>query len=132
MRSKAELDGLVRIAFGGMVAEELFFGDTSTGVAGDLEQATKFVAAMVGQCGMAGTLRYYDAQEDKEGRAVMEEILRTAKDDVTQMLSEHRHVVEALRDALLERNELVAEEITDVIDRAMGVGEIDLRDALSR
>jgi hypothetical protein len=43
------------------------------------------------------------------------------------MLREHRHVVEALRDALLERSELIAEEITDVIESANA--EIDLRSA---
>ncbi len=128
MRTKTELDGLVRIAFGGMVAEELFFGDTSTGVGGDLEQATAFVAQMIGQLGMGGTLRTFDALADKEGRLMVEAMLVEAKDDVTQMLREHRHVIEALRDALLERSELIAEEITDVIEAANG--EIDLRSAL--
>ena len=34
------------------------------------------------------------------------------------MLGKHRHIVEALRDALLDREELIAEEILDVIHAA--------------
>ena len=128
MHTKTELDGLVRIAFGGMVAEELFFGDTSTGVGSDLQQATNYAALMIGQLGMGSTLRTFDALDDKEGRAMVEAMLGEAKDDVTQMLRENRHVIEALRDALLDRSELIAEEITDVIESANS--EIDLRGAV--
>ena len=35
-RSRAELTALIQIAMGGQVAEEMFFGDVSTGPAGDL------------------------------------------------------------------------------------------------
>jgi ATP-dependent Zn protease len=133
MKTKAELDALVRISFGGMVAEELFFGDTSTGVGSDLNQATTLVSLMVGQLGMAGNLRTFDAMEDKEGRLTIEALLQEAKDDVTRMLMSHRHVIEALRDELLERKELIADEITEVIDKAMSGGdELDLREAFRR
>jgi cell division protease FtsH len=127
MKTKTELDALVRISFGGMVAEELFFGDTSTSVSADLEAATNYAAAMVGQLGMGGTLRTFDALKDDEGTARVEEMLQSAKAEVTTMLIEHRHVIEALRDALLDRNELIADEITDVIEKASSQ-PIDLRD----
>jgi ATP-dependent Zn protease len=132
MKTKAELDALVRICFGGMAAEELFFGDISTGVGGDLQQATAYVAQMVGQLGMGGTLRSFDAMADKEGRATIESLLAAAKADATAMLADHRHVVEALRDALLDRKELIADEITEVIEAAMTGDAIDLREPLSR
>nr|MBA3655032.1 hypothetical protein [Actinomycetota bacterium] len=128
MKTKTELEALVRISFGGMAAEELFFGDTSSGVGGDLETATAIVSQMVGQMGMGGSLRSYDAMADKEGRAVIESKLAEAKADATEMLDAHRHVVEALRDALLDRKELIADEITDVIEKAeAAAGNIDLR-----
>ena len=53
-RGRAELRGLIQIAFGGQVSEELFFGDVSTGPAGDLAYATQVAAQMVGAAGMAG------------------------------------------------------------------------------
>ncbi|HTW19903.1 MAG TPA: AAA family ATPase, partial [Mycobacteriales bacterium] len=60
-RSRSEMIGLIRIAMGGQCAEELFFGDVSTGPAGDLLYATNVAAQMVGATGMAGTLISYAA-----------------------------------------------------------------------
>ena len=39
-KTRSEIDALIQIAFGGMVAEEMFFGETSSGVAADLQAAT--------------------------------------------------------------------------------------------
>jgi len=54
-----------------------------------------------------------------EGREAVERILNDAKKSVHTMLDVHRHVVEALRDALLERDELIGDEIVEVIERAL-------------
>ena len=48
--------GLIQIAMGGQVAEELFFNDVSTGPGSDLLYATNVAAQMVGACGMTDTL----------------------------------------------------------------------------
>ena len=99
-----------------------------------------------GTLGMAGSLVSFDAMDaagarnvvakvvsDDAARASLEGILDGAKAAADRMLVEHRHVAEALRDALLERDELIADEITAVIDEARarhhaGVhAEIDLR-----
>jgi ATP-dependent Zn protease len=129
-RGRRELLGLVRIAFGGQVAEELFFGDVSTGPGGDLAYATGIAASMVGQAGMAGTLVSFSAVQgsslsdpglvgrvlaDDEGRRMVEELLHEQREAVRGLLAENRHLVEALRDALLERHELIGSQITDVI-----------------
>ena len=60
------------------------------------------------------------------GREVLERILADAKSEVTRMLQRNRHLVEALRDALLERDELVGDDIGGVIGAAEE-GVIDLR-----
>ena len=127
-KTRSELTALVQIAFGGMVAEELFFGEAGTGPAGDLEAATRTAAMMVGAFGMTGSLVSLAAAggppganivakvlSDDSGRAALEGILRDAKEFVRGLLEQHRNIVEALRDALLERNELVADEIEEVI-----------------
>jgi ATP-dependent Zn protease len=110
-----------------MVAEELFLGETTSGVAGDLQAATTAAAQMVGTLGMAGTLFSYSAvrrveldltgkvSATQDGLARIEAILETAMDEVRTMLRVHSHVVEGLRDALLAREELIGEEILDVI-----------------
>ncbi len=60
-RSRRELESLMCIAFGGQAAEDLFFGDVSTGPGGDLTYATNVAAQMVGQAGMADTLISFSA-----------------------------------------------------------------------
>ncbi len=126
-KTKSEVGALIDIAFGGMVAEELFFGEASTGVASDLQAATQNACQMVGQLGMGTTLISSAAMEypaggivskvlaTDDGRAEVEDLLGASKDSVTRMLDEHRNVVEALRDALLEREELIGEDILQVI-----------------
>ncbi len=54
LQSRSELLGLIAISMGGQSAEELFFGDISTGPSGDLLAATRVAASMVGSCGMEG------------------------------------------------------------------------------
>jgi ATP-dependent Zn protease len=136
-RSSTEMRGLVQIAFGGQVAEELFFGDVSTGPGGDLLYATNVAADMVGACGMTDTLISYAAVQsgalsgtnvtgrvlgDGEGRSRVEGLLREQKEIVRTLVRDNSHLVAALRDALLERHELVGSEITDVLDAASPLG----------
>ena len=45
------------------------------------------------------------------GRSEVEGVLAAAKESVAHMLEEHRNVVEALRDALLDREELIGDDI---------------------
>ncbi len=131
LKSESEITALIQIAMGGMVAEELFFGETSSGVAGDLQAATTAAAEMVGSLGMADSLISYAAMTTPgaantvakvlatdEGKDAVNRILNEAKAAVKDMLSSHRFLVEHLRDALLERNELVGEQITDAIAAA--------------
>jgi cell division protease FtsH len=147
-KTRTEITALIQIAMGGLVAEELFFGETSTGVAGDLQAATGAAAQMVGSLGMAGSLISLDAAggpsganlvakvlSSDEGREAVERILGDARARVQTLLKDNIGVVEALRDALLDRDELVGEEITQVIATARPVstqasavsGVIDLR-----
>ena len=136
-KTKSEVRALIDIAFGGMVAEELFFGEASTGVAGDLQAATLNACQMVGLLGMGRSLVSAAAMEypaggivskvlsTDGGRDEVEELLAAAKASVTTMLDEHRDVVESLRDALLERDELIGDEILQVIRTAQTPASLD-------
>jgi len=53
-----------------------------------------------------------------EGKARIEEMLVIARAEAKEMIEAHRHVVEAPRDALLERDELIGDEILEVITGA--------------
>ena len=132
-RSRKEMTALIQIAMGGQVAEELFFGDVSTGPGGDLLYATNVAAEMTGSCGMGETLVSYAAIQnsafsdtnivgrvlgDAEGRTRVEELLQRQKVVVRGLLDSNMHLVAALRDALVERHELIGTEITDVLESA--------------
>jgi ATP-dependent Zn protease len=130
LQSESEVHGLIQIALGGLVAEELFFGEISSGPSGDLQAATTLAAQMIGSLGMAGSLFSYEAMlmpntdivtrvvSSDDGKATIERKLETARGEVRGLLAEHRVVVEALRDALLDRHELIGDEILDVIRHA--------------
>ena len=149
-RSRAELRSLIQVAMGGQVAEEIFFGDVSTGPGGDLVYATNVAAQMVGAAGMVDTLVSYVAVQgssltdsglvgrvlgDTEGRRMVEELLQQQKRAVRELMSANRHLVEALRDALLERHELIGPEIVEVLQaaqerhRAQGAPGVTLAEA---
>jgi ATP-dependent Zn protease len=147
-RSRAEMQALIQIAFGGQCAEEIFFGDVSTGPGGDLLYATNAAAEMVGAHGMDDTLISFLAVQnsalsdtnivgrvlaDPEGRAAVEALLVRQKSRAKALLEQHTHLVEALRDALLEHEELIGDEITDVLEAAQAgrkdeLQVIDLRE----
>ena len=142
-RSRSQLQALIQIAMGGQCAEEIFFGDVSTGPGGDLLYATNCAAEMVGTHGMNGSLVSYAAIQngsfndtnivgrvlaDDRGRDAVEALLQEQKDTAKRLLLENRHLVEALRDALLERHELIGSEITDVLEAASAPAVVDLRE----
>ncbi len=133
-RTRSEIEAGIAIALGGLVAEEICIGESGTGPAADLAYATTLAANMVGSFGMAGSLISYDAVThgpigganlvakvlaDKEGKQRVEDILGAQRERVQAVLAENDDVHAALRDALLDRDELVREEIVDVIEKAI-------------
>jgi cell division protease FtsH len=132
-RSRKEMFDLVEIAFGGMCAEEAFFGEAGTGPGGDLAYATQVGCDIVGSCGMAGSLVSLAATQhsafndtnlvgrvlaDPVTRPAVDRLLAQSKARVRALIEANTHLVEALRDALLERDELIGEEITAVLEAA--------------
>ena len=89
---------------------------------------------MIGSCGMGESLISIAAAgtgllsgglvekvlADKAARAELDALLASSRDAARAIVTEHGEVVEALRDALMERDELVGREITDVITRLPG------------
>ncbi|MDQ1688239.1 MAG: cell division protease FtsH [Frankiaceae bacterium] len=143
-RSRSEMLALIQVALAGQCAEELFFGDVSTGPGGDLLYATNVAAEMVGSCGMVDSLISYGAVQqgalggsnlagrvlgDSRGREAVANLLNEQKVIIRAKLEESMHMVAALRDALIDRHELIGHEITDVLRSAKPTpAVIDLRD----
>ena len=133
-KSKSELEAQVAISLAGMAAEEQYFGEAGTGPGSDLTAATQIAATMVGALGMAGSLVSFDAIDegpvsnrnlvgkvlsDAQAKHRVETILDTQKSRAKEILRDNQDVLLALRDALMDRDELVGDEITAVIIEAI-------------
>jgi len=137
--SASYLIGRIAGALGGRAAEQLIYGEVSTGAESDLEQATRIARQMVGRWGMSPAIGPvsvlpgpgqelpfgFDAngpsqatQEllDSEIRRLLDEAAKHAE----QVLSEHRANLDSLVEALLESETLDADDAYRAagIDRA--------------
>ncbi|HEX9824671.1 MAG TPA: AAA family ATPase [Actinomycetota bacterium] len=133
-KSRSELEALIAISLGGLASEEIFLGETGTGPAADLTAATEIAATMVGALGMGGSLVSLEAViegavstrnltgrvlADPATRGRVEWLMNEQRVRAEAVLKENDDIVMALRDALLERDELVGEEILLVIRGAI-------------
>jgi cell division protease FtsH len=119
--SDRELRARIEVALGGRTAEEVVFGDTTTGAESDIQQLTQIARQMVGRWGMSaeiGTIAVLPQQDgyphpdeasDETQRLVDREVRKlvaTAHDDVTRLLTGHRAQLDGLAGALLEHETL--------------------------
>ena len=114
----------IKVALGGRVAEEVVFGDLTTGAESDIQQLTRIARHMVGRWGMSRTigpvavlpadgvsplLPGVSETSEQTQQLVDEEVRRiidTAHDEAIETLSEHRSNLDSLVAALLEHETL--------------------------
>src|SRR5919106_1211104 len=141
-KTRSELEATLKIALGGMAAELLFFNESGTGPSSDLAAATTVAAQMVGSFGMGSSLVSYDAVVSGGGlgganlvaqvltnddtKREVEDLLRRHKDQVYYLLENNRDLIEALRDALLDHDELLGDEILAVIEETLARRKLQL------
>lgn len=127
MYNRDELFARLVFAMGGRAAEELVFGEPTTGASADIEQATKIARAMITEYGMSPTLgavKYGEEQGDpfsgrggggtleyspKIAAEIDEEIrylLDKAHEKAYRILEEHRDYLDRLAEKLLEKETL--------------------------
>ena len=118
-RTEYETDILVSLA--SLAGERLFFGgDSSSGVTGDLEQATMVASFMEGQWGMGSTLSSYPAARRPELADRIEDSLSALFQRTSDILAEHRSDVLALAHALESHKTLSGEDVTAIFERRAG------------
>src|SRR5690606_12702960 len=115
------LRGKIIGALGGRAAEDLVFGEFTTGAEQDLETCTRIARSMVGKWGMSeriGPISVLPPEEgDPRAYGVSEELLAAVDAEVRRLvdecyaealrlLEEHRDRLEAIAEALLEHEPL--------------------------
>lgn len=125
LNTQKQLLARIQVFLAGLVAEEVWFGQTTSGPSSDLQAATQIASIYVGVYGMgrslisaaaaqdpfAGGNVVHTVLSDPDRRREVDEILNDCRRRVRALLAQKRHVVEGVRDALLEREELIGDEI---------------------
>lgn len=132
-----QLEARLAMAMGGRVAEELVFGEITTGASNDLEQATNIAQTMVTRYGMSRKLgpRTFGKREemvflgreiseqrdysDRVAKTIDEEVRRliqTAYDTAKRILTEERVRLDHISDYLLEHETIDEEQVPDLFD----------------
>jgi len=122
--SEAELRAKIRVALGGRVAEEVVFGDITTGAESDIQQVTMIARGMVERWGMSEKVGFLTVKgQDGQGfllpgsepaseatqelvDAEVRRIVDEEQDATRRLLERERDKLDALAEALLERETL--------------------------
>jgi cell division protease FtsH len=148
-RGRRELEAMLAMAFGGRVAEDLVFGEITTGAANDIQQATATARRMVCEFGMSeklGPISYSDEEEhlflgreiartrthsdetarliDAEIRRFIDEAYAKARDIITK----NREKLEAIAESLLKYETITGEEVQMLL-RGEKIDELKEREA---
>ncbi len=139
LRARSELEDELAMLLGGRTAEEVVFGDPTTGAANDIERVTRMARAMVTEYGMSDRLgplqlgrkdgEVFLGKEvghevnysDEIAAAIDQEVRRivdSAHGRAREILTTHRLVLDELAAALIER------ETLDEHDLAVVFGDI--------
>jgi cell division protease FtsH len=119
----------IKVALGGRAAEELVYGETSTGAESDIQQLTEIARQMVGRWGMSSAIGpvaviprdgmgpllpgaaevspHTQQLVDDEVRRIVDE----AHQEVVALLQQNRSKLDSLASALLEHETLDEEDV---------------------
>ena len=143
--SRTFLLNSICILLGGRVAEQLVFGEITTGAGNDIERATEMARKMVCEWGMSdelGPLTFGKKEEQiflgreiaqhrdySESTAIridqeVHRLVTSSSDKVTELLGNNQELLRALALALLEHETLSATDIEEIM-AAHGVGTAD-------
>jgi cell division protease FtsH len=133
---KTYLHDRIGVMLGGRAAEQLVFGEVSSGAEDDLKQATRLARHMVTHWGMSEKIGPVAFRRGEEhiflGREMTQQrdfsehtaqiiddevgsLLKGVEQEITTLLQQHRDQLESLAQALLEKETLQADEIRSIL-----------------
>jgi len=137
LTTRAELSDTMAMTLGGRAAEEIVFGEITTGASNDLEKVTQTAKQMVMRFGMSEKLgprvfghehaqpflgREFSSEpdySDEIAREIDDEIRRiveTAHQSAKDILTEHRESLETISEILIKRETIEREQFEALLD----------------
>jgi len=152
LKSRSEMRAELAMLLGGRTAEEIVFGDPTTGAADDIDRVTKLARAMVTQYGMSEKLgpQAYGRGSDEvflgkemghanelsdslanEIDAEVRDLVNVAHREAFEILHHHRGTLEALATALIEHETLDEDMLKEILGEASTWGSDPTRSTRS-
>lgn len=133
--TKQELENKIATFTGGRAAEELVFGEVTTGASNDIEQATKLARAMITRYGMSDDFdmvaletvsnQYLggdaslacsaDTQKEIDRKVV--ELVKRQHEKASKILADNRAKLDELAKYLYEKETITGEEFMSILDK---------------
>ena len=141
LNSEEELRDMLVSLVGGRAAEEVVFGNVTTGAANDIERATAIARNMVTRFGMSKRFgliglatvesQYLEGRtalncSDKTAADIDEEVMKILKESyekALEMLRENRDVMDKLAAFLIEKETITGKEFMKIFREAKGIPE---------
>ncbi|MBN2859962.1 MAG: ATP-dependent zinc metalloprotease FtsH [Sphaerochaetaceae bacterium] len=134
-KNRSSLFDWIKVTMGGYVAEEIIYGETTTGTSNDIKQATDIARRMVTEWGMSDLgfigfgkddeplflgreiAQHKDYSEDtaKKIDEEISKILTGALADTRRILTEHKDQLDTLTEALIDKETLGDDEIRELL-----------------
>ena len=135
LMSRQELENKIATFAGGRAAEEVVFGEITTGAANDIEQATKLARAMITRYGMSddfdmvametvnnkylgGDTSLECAEEtQREIDEKVVELVKTQHEKARRILQENRSKLDELAKVLYEKETITGKEFMEILNK---------------
>ena len=139
--TKSKMLETIMVSLGGRIAEEIIFGDVTTGASQDIKQASAIARAMVTQYGMSEKfgLMGLETQENQylTGRTVLNcgdataaeidtevmKMLKEAYAEAKRLLSENRDAMDQIAAFLIEKETITGKEFMKIFRQVKGIPE---------
>ena len=141
LNTKSELEAMIVECLGGRAAEEIVFGNVTTGASNDIEKATKIVRAMITQYGMSekfGLIGLATQQNQYlDGRMVLNcgdatateidhevmKILKESYEQAKELLAANRDAMDEIAAYLIQKETITGKEFMKIFREIKGIPE---------
>lgn len=136
LNTKSEIEAMIVSALGGRAAEEIVFGNVTTGASNDIEQATNYARTMITMYGMSDKFglialesvenQYLDGRRvlncaDATAAQIDQEVMRLLKESYEKakaLLKDNRTIMDRIAAFLIEQETITGKEFMNIFHEA--------------